>query len=101
VAASVAVGLGPAGAPADVDPVLERDLERPLDRHRAVGGEGEVGLLDRDHPGQRLGQLDDDRVAVAEHRRVRHPGGLGGEGRIELGDPVPQGVDPSNEMASR
>jgi len=62
---------------------------------------GKWGSSTRDHPGQRLRQLDDDRVAVAEHRRVRHPGGLGGEGRIELGDPVPQGVDPSNEMASR
>jgi riboflavin synthase len=68
-----------------------------LDGHRAVGGEEEVGLVDGDRPCQRLGQLDDDGVAVAEHRRVRRPGRLGGEGRIELGHPA----GPANGRAAR
>ena len=54
-----------------VHPVLERDLQGLLDRRRAVGREEEMGVVDR-HPGrERLGQLDDDLVAVPEHRRVR------------------------------
>ena len=69
-----------------VDPVLERDLERLLDRHRAVGGEEEVGLVHGHDGGERLGQLDHDRVAVAEHGRVRHLGRLRGQGAVELGD---------------
>ena len=55
---------------AAVHPVLERDLERLLDRARAVGRVEEVRVVDRDDAGQRLGQLDHHRVAVAEHRGV-------------------------------
>ena len=83
-----------AAVDAAVDPVLERDLEGLLDRHRPIRGEEEVGVVDRDHGGERLGQLDDDRVAVAQHGRVGDLAGLGGEGGVELGDAVPEGVDP-------
>ena len=79
---------------AAVDPVLERDLERLLDGHRAVGREQEVRIVDRHHGGERLGQLDHDGVAVAQHGRVGDLAGLGGEGGIELGDAVAEGVDP-------
>ena len=61
---------------APVHPVLERDLERLLDRARAVGRVEEVRVVDRHDAGQRLGELDHDPVAVAEHRRVRALGEL-------------------------
>ena len=77
-----------------IDPVLERDLERLLDRHRAVGRKEEVGGLDWDHVGERLRQLDDHCVAVAEHRRVSDLGGLGREGGVQLGDVVTERVHP-------
>ena len=79
---------------AAVDPVLERDLERLLDGHRPIRGEEEVGVVDRHHGGERLGQLDDDRVAVAQHGGVGDLAGLGDESGIELGDAVAEGVDP-------
>ena len=85
---------GGAARLAPVDPVLEGDLEGLLHRHRAVGGEEEVGIVDRHHRGQRLGQLDHDGVAVAEHGGVGHLGRLLGQGRVELGHVVAEGVDP-------
>ena len=83
-----------AAVDAAVDPVLERDLERLLDRHRPVGGEQEVRVVDRHHGGERLGQLHHHRVAVAQHGRVRDLAGLGGERGVELGHAVTEGVDP-------
>ena len=83
-----------AAVDAAVDPVLERDLERLLDRHRAIRGEEEVGVVDRHHRGEGLRQLDDDGVAVAQHGRVGDLAGLGDESGIELGDAVAEGVDP-------
>ena len=56
---------------AEVRPVLERDLQRLLDRRRAVGRVEEVRLVDGHDAGERLGELDHRAVAVAEHRRVR------------------------------
>ena len=79
---------------ATVDPVLERDLEGLLDRHRPIRGEQEVGVVDRHDGGERLGQLDHDRVAVAQHGGVGDLAGLGGEGGVELGDAVAERVDP-------
>ena len=77
-----------------VDPVLERDLQGLFDGHGPVGGEQEMGSIDRHHAGQRLGQLDHDRVAVAQHRAVGHLGCLGDQSGVELGHPVPERVDP-------
>ncbi len=79
---------------AEVGPVLEGDLERLLDRRRAVGGEQEVRVVDRHHLGQRLGQLDHDAVAVAEQGGVGDPVDLGAEGGVELGHPVAERRDP-------
>ena len=56
---------------AEVRPVLQRDLQRLLDRGRAVGRVEEVRVLDRHDARERFRQLDDGAVAVAEHRRVR------------------------------
>ena len=77
-----------------VHPVLERDLQRLLDRRRAVGRVEEVRVVDRDDARQRLGQLDDDAVAVAEHRRVRAAVELLADRVVELGDAVAERVDP-------
>ena len=44
--------------------------------------------------GERLGELDDDPVAVAEHRRVRAAVELVAERVVELGDAVTERVDP-------
>ena len=77
-----------------IHPVLEGDLQRLLDRARTVGRVEEVRVVDRHHPGERFGQLDDDRVAVAEHRGVRTARELRGQGCVELGDPVAERGDP-------
>ena len=79
---------------ADVDPVLERDLEGLLHRRRPVAREQETGVVDRDDRGQGLGQLDHHPVAVAEHGRVGHPVELVADGLVELGDVVAEGVHP-------
>ena len=79
---------------APVRPVLERDLQRLLDRGGAVGREEEVRVVDRHDARQRLGQLDHDAVAVAEHRGVRAAVELVAEGVVELGDAVAERVDP-------
>ena len=79
---------------APVDPILEGDLEGLLDGDGAVGREEEVGLVDGDHGSERLGQLDHGRVAVAEHGGVGDLGRLRGEGPVEFGDVVAEGVDP-------
>ena len=47
-----------AAGDAEVRPVLERDLQRLLDRRRAVGRVEEVRLVDGHDPRQRLRQLD-------------------------------------------
>ena len=60
-----------------------------------------MGVVDGNDGGEGLGQLDDDRVAVAEHGRVGDLLGLGGEGPVELGDTVAEGVTHSDEIASR
>ena len=85
-----------AGAAVDaaVDPVLERDLERLLHRNRPIRSEQEVRVLDRHDGSECLGQLDDHRVAVAQHGGVRDLAGLGGERGVELGDAVTERVDP-------
>ncbi len=85
-----------AGAAGDalVGPVLEGDLERLLDGGGAVGGEQEVRLVDRHPRRQRLGQLDDGPVAVAEQGRVGDPVELLAGGLVELGHPVAEGGDP-------
>ena len=77
-----------------VHPVLERDLQRLLDRGGAVGREEEVRVVDGHDPRQRLGQLDHDDVAVAEHGGVRAAVELLADGVVELGDAVAEGVDP-------
>ena len=83
-------------APGDaaVGPVLERDLQRLLDRGRAVGREEEVRVVDRHDARQRLGQLDDHDVAVAEHGGVRAALELGAHRVVELGHVVAERVDP-------
>ena len=81
-------------ARAKVVPVLERDLQRLLDGRRAVGCVQKVRCVDRHHTGERFGQLDDDAVAVAEHRRVRALGELRAHGVVELGDAVAERRDP-------
>ena len=77
-----------------VDPELEGDLQRLLDGRGAVRREQEVRPVDGHDPGQRLGQLDDHTVAVAEHRGVGDAAQLLGESSVELGDPVAEGVYP-------
>ena len=73
---------------AEVGPVLPRDLQRLLDRGRAVGRVEEVRVLDRDDARERFGQLDDGAVAVAEHRRVRAEVELTADRVVELGNAV-------------
>ena len=51
-------------------------------------------VVDRHDPGERLGELDHDLVAVAEHRGVRAPRELAGERVVELGDGVAERRDP-------
>ena len=85
-------GRAPRLAP--VGPVLECDLEGLLHRDRPIPSEEEVGIVDRDHCGQRLGQLDDHGVAVAQHGGVGDLGRLLGQGPVERGDVVAEGVDP-------
>ncbi len=82
-----------AGRP-EIDPVLERDLQRLLDGRRAVGGVEEVRPVDRHDPGERLGELDDHAVAVAEHRGVRAEVELPADRVVELGNAVAERVDP-------
>ena len=86
---------------AAVHPVLERDLQRLLDRGGAVGREEEVRVVDGDDPCQRLGQLDHHDVAVAEHGRVRAALELLADGVVELGHVWPRVLTHSEEMASR
>ena len=52
------------------------------------------GIVHRHDRREGLGQLDHHGVAVAEHRRVRHLARLRGQGGVELGDAVAQGVHP-------
>ena len=79
---------------AEVRPVLERDLQRLLDRGRAVGGVEEVRVVDRARPGQRFRELDHRAVAVAEHRRVRAELELLADRVVELGDAMAERVHP-------
>ena len=79
---------------ADVDPVLEGDLEGLLHRRRPVAREQDAGVVDRHDRGQGLGQLHDHPVAVAEQGGVRHPVELLTDGVVELGDVVAEGVHP-------
>ena len=79
---------------AEVRPVLERDLQRLLDRRRAVGRVEEVRLVHRNDAGERLRQLDHDAVPVAEHRGVRAELELLADRVVELGDAVAERVDP-------
>ena len=74
--------------------MLERDLQRLLDRRRAVGRVEEVRLVDGHDAGERFRQLDDRAVAVAEHRRVRAELELLADRVVELGDAVAERVDP-------
>src|SRR5260370_19849990 len=53
-----------------------------------------MGAVDRHHLAQRLGQLDDDPVAVPQLGRVGHPVELVAHGVVELGHPVTQGGHP-------
>ena len=73
---------------ADVAPVLQSALQRLLDRRGAVGGEQEVGIVQRHYPRQRLAQFDHGPVAVAEHGRVGDLAELVGQSRVELGHAV-------------
>ncbi len=77
-----------------VHPVLERDLQCLLHRAGAVGCEEEVRLVDGDAARERLGELDHDPIAVAEHRRVRATVELLAEGGIELRNAMPDRVHP-------
>ena len=87
---------------AEVGPVLEGDLQGLLDGRGAVGGEEEVGSVDRHHGGQGLGQLDDDAVAVAEEGRVGDPVELAAQRPASSsGTRWPRVVTQSDEMASR
>ena len=91
-------------APGDaaVRPVLERDLQRLLDRGGAVGREEEVRVVDGHDARQRLGQLDDDAVAVAEHGRVRAAVELRrARASSSSGTWWPSVLTHSDEMASR
>ena len=91
----VAKGEVPGSAgDAEVGPVLEGDLERLLDRRGAVGGEQHVRLIHRNDPRQRLGQLDDDAVAVAQECRMGHTVKLVAERPVELGDAMAERRDP-------
>ena len=83
-----------AAGDAAVVPVLERDLERLLDRRRAVARVEEVRIVDGHDAGQRLRQLDHDPVAVAEHRRVRAERELAHDRVVELGHVVAERRDP-------
>ena len=74
--------------------MLERDLQRLLDRRRAVGGVEEVRVVDGHDPGERFRELDHRAVAVAEHRRMGAQLELLADGVVELGDAVAERVDP-------
>ena len=91
------------GAPAlaPVGPVLEGDLEGLLHRHGAVGGKEEVGVVDRDHGGQGLGQLDHHRVAVAEHGAVGDLARLAARAASSSGTRWPSVLTQREEIASR
>ncbi len=62
--------IGRAALLAFVGPVLERDLQRLLDRGGAVRCEQCMCSIHRHDPSQRFGELDDDAIAIAEHGRV-------------------------------
>ncbi len=79
---------------AAVVPVLERDLERLLDRRRAVARVEEVRVVDGHDARQRLRELDHDPVAVAEHRRVRAQRELADDRVVELGHVMAERGDP-------
>ena len=83
-----------AAGDAEVGPVLEGDLERLLHRRGAVRGEQQVRPVDGHHAGQRLGELDDHAVAVAEQRRMGHPVELAAQRLVELRDPMAERRDP-------
>ena len=78
----------------EVVPVLDRDLERLLDGRRAVAGVEEVRVVDGNDAGQRFRELDNDPVAVSEHRRMGTERELAGDGVVELGDVVAEGGHP-------
>ena len=85
--------MRPVDAP--VDPVLEGDLERLLDRHRAVGGEEEVGVVDRAPPAARASASSTTTVLpLPSMVRVGDLARLGGQRGVELGDAVAERVDP-------
>ncbi len=79
---------------APVHPVLEGDLQRLLDGGGAVRREQEMRSVDGHDLRQGLAQLDRGAVAVAEHRRVRHPVELVTRRLIELGHAVAERRDP-------
>ena len=79
---------------AEVDPVLEGDLQRLLGGGGAVGGEQEVGSIDGHPRRQCFGQLDGRHVAVAEQRGVGDLVELVAERLVELGDVVAERRDP-------
>jgi len=56
--------------------------------------EEEVGIVDRHPLGECFCELDDDAVAVAEHRRVRSAFELVAYGVVELGHVVTDRVHP-------
>ena len=84
-----------------VRPVLVGDLRRLLDRGSAVGGKQEPRILDGNHFGKRLRELDHDAAAVAEHRRVRDTTELLAHGLVELGNSVAERAHQTDEMASK
>ncbi len=77
-----------------IHPVLERDLQRLLNGRGAVRRVEKVRVVDRHDRGQCLGKLDDDAVAVAEHRRMRAPAELLAHGVVELGNAMSERRDP-------
>ena len=89
------------GSVAPVVPVLQGDLQGLFHCRRAVGGEEEVGVVDRHDRGQRLRQLDDDPVAVAEHRGVRARPSWARRASSSSGTWCPSVLTQSDEIASR
>ena len=75
-------------------PVLERDLQRLFHGGGAVAGIEEMRVVDGHDARQCLGQLDDDAIAVAEHRRVGAECELSRHGVVQLGHVVSERRDP-------
>ena len=89
--------LGAAALP----PVLERDLERDLDRGRAgvaVEDARQAGRRDLDQP---LGELDRRLVGEAEQRRVGDAIELRADGVVELAAAMAVHVDPERARRRR